>query len=102
MNNIINKLYYGEIIPCEKPAPNTEKYIKTRETICSTEEQLLEQFPTCKKLLDTNAGCIESVKPKARTMRAYNADTEIPMLYTLRRSYNVWLILREGSDSALN
>ena len=53
MNNIINKLYYGEICPCEKPAPNTEKYIKTRETICSTEEQLLEQFPTCKELLDT-------------------------------------------------
>ena len=53
MNNIINKLYYGEIIPCEKPAPNTEKYIKIRETICSTEEQLLEQFPTCKELLDT-------------------------------------------------
>ena len=53
MNNIINKLYYGEIIPCEKPEPNTEKYIKTRETICSTEEQLLEQFPTCKELLDT-------------------------------------------------
>ena len=53
MNNIINKLYYGEIIPCEKPAPNTEKYIKTRETICSTEEQLLEQFPDCKELLDS-------------------------------------------------
>ncbi|MBP3855194.1 MAG: hypothetical protein IK990_06230 [Ruminiclostridium sp.] len=53
MNNIINKLYYGEIIPCEKPAPNTEKYIKTKETICSTEEQLLEQFPDCKELLDT-------------------------------------------------
>ena len=52
MSNIINKLYYGEIIPCEKPAPNTEKYIKTRETICSTEEQLLEQFPDCKELLD--------------------------------------------------
>ena len=62
MNNIINKLYYGEIIPCEKPAPNTEKYIKTRETICSTEEKLLEQFPTCKELLDiyTDALHIES------------------------------------------
>ena len=53
MSNIINKLYYGEIIPCEKPAPNTEKYIKTRETICITEEQLLEQFPDCKELLNT-------------------------------------------------
>ena len=62
MNNIINKLYYGEIIPCEKPAPSTEKYIKTRETIRSTEEQLLEQFPTCKELLDiyTDALHIES------------------------------------------
>ena len=62
MNNIINKLYYGEIIPCEKPAPNTEKYIKTRETICSTEDQLLEQFPDCKELLDqyTDALHIES------------------------------------------
>ena len=53
MKNFIESLYYGEIIPFEKPAPNTEKYIKTRETICSTEEQLLEQFPTCKELLDT-------------------------------------------------
>ncbi|MBR1833112.1 MAG: hypothetical protein IJ784_11885 [Ruminiclostridium sp.] len=52
MTNIIQKIYYGEIIPCEKPAPNTEKYIKTRETICSTEEQLLEQFPDCKELLE--------------------------------------------------
>ncbi len=52
MKSVISKLYYGEIIPCEKPAPNTEKYIKTRETICSTENKLLEQFPTCKELLD--------------------------------------------------
>ena len=52
MKSIIEKLYYGEINPCEEPAPNTEKYIKTRETICSTEEQMLEQFPDCKELLD--------------------------------------------------
>ncbi len=53
MKSVISKLYYGEIYPCKKPAPNTEKYKKTRETICSTEEQLLEQFPDCKELLDT-------------------------------------------------
>ena len=52
MNNIINKLYYGEICPCEKPAPNTKHCIDNRELICSTEEQLLDQFPDCKELLD--------------------------------------------------
>ena len=52
MNNIINKLYYGEICPCEKPAPNTKRCIDNRELICSTEERLLDQFPDCKELLD--------------------------------------------------
>ena len=52
MNNILNKLYYGEICPCEKPAPNTKRFIENRELICSTENKLLEQFPDCKELLD--------------------------------------------------
>lgn len=52
MNNIINKLYYGEICPCEKPAPNTKRCIDNRELICSAEERLLDQFPDCKALLD--------------------------------------------------
>ena len=52
MNNIINKLYYGEICPCEKPAPNTKRCIDNRDLICSTEEQLLDRFPECKVLLD--------------------------------------------------
>ena len=62
MKSVISKLYYGELCPCEKPAPSTERYIKTRETICSTENKLLEQFPTCKELLDiyTDALRIES------------------------------------------
>ncbi|MBO6230071.1 MAG: hypothetical protein J6O50_05845 [Ruminiclostridium sp.] len=64
MNNIINKLYYGEIIPCEKPAPNTKRFAENRELICSTEEQLHEQFPDCKELLDTNAGGIEGFSQK--------------------------------------
>ena len=53
MNNILNKLYYGEINPAEKPAPATKRYIENRELICSTENKLLEQFPDCKELLDT-------------------------------------------------
>ena len=53
MNSIISKLYYGEINPSEKPAPNTKRCIENRELICSTENKLLEQFPDCKELLDT-------------------------------------------------
>ena len=53
MNNILNKLYYGEINPAEKPAPATKRYVENRELICSTENKLLEQFPDCKELLDT-------------------------------------------------
>ena len=52
MKSIIEQLYYGEICPCEKPAPQTERCTENRKTICNTEEQLLEQFPECKKLLD--------------------------------------------------
>ena len=53
MNNIINKLYYGEINPSEKPAPNTKRCIENRKLICSTENKLLELYPDCKELLDT-------------------------------------------------
>lgn len=53
MTSILEKLYYGEICPCEKPAPQTERCIKNRNTITATEEQLLERFPDCKELLDT-------------------------------------------------
>lgn len=52
MKGVISKLYYGEICPCEKPVPSTERYIKTKKTISSTENKLLEQFPDCKELLD--------------------------------------------------
>lgn len=53
MDGIISKLYYGEICPCEKPAPKTERYVETIKTISDTEEQILEQFPDCKELLNT-------------------------------------------------
>ena len=53
MKSIISQLYYGEICPCEKPAPNTKRCIENRELICSTENKLLEQFPDCKEMLNT-------------------------------------------------
>ena len=52
MESMISKRYYGEISPCEKPAPNTERFRENRNTIRSTEEKLLEQFPKCKELLN--------------------------------------------------
>ncbi len=53
MSDIISKLYYGEINPIEKPAPNTKRCNENRELICSTENKLLAQLPDRKELLDT-------------------------------------------------
>ena len=58
MNDILNKLYYGEICPCEKPAPNTKQFAENRDTIRSTEEKLLEQFPKCQELLSEYADAL--------------------------------------------
>ena len=52
MESTISKLYYGEISPCEKPAPATKRYNENRKTICSTENKLLELYPDCKELLN--------------------------------------------------
>ena len=62
MMSILEKLYYGEIRPCEKPAQNTKRYAENRETICSTEEEMIEMFPDCRELLTTytDALCIEA------------------------------------------
>ena len=53
MDTIISKLYYGELCPSEKPAPQTKRCIENRAIICETEAKLIEQFPKCKELLDT-------------------------------------------------
>ena len=53
MKSVISQLYYGEICPCEKPAPNTKRFAENRDKICSTEEKLIELYPDCKELLDT-------------------------------------------------
>ena len=53
MTNIINKLYYGEISPCSQPLPDTMRTKKNRESICSIEDQLIEQYPDCKELIES-------------------------------------------------
>lgn len=52
MSNILNKLYYGEINPSEKPAPDTKRYIENRETISDAESMLVQKFPDCIELLN--------------------------------------------------
>ena len=52
MNDILNKLYYGEINPSEMPPPATKRYNENLKTICSIENKLLELYPECKELLD--------------------------------------------------
>jgi len=52
MKSVISQLYYGEICPCEKPAPNTKRFAENRNKICNTEEKLIELYPDCKELLN--------------------------------------------------
>ena len=80
MESTISKLYYGEISPCEKPAPNTERYRENRATIHSNEEKLLEQFPKCKELLNeyTDALRIEAqLESEADFARGFRLGTLI-------------------------
>lgn len=52
MKSTINKIYYGDLHPCEMPAPVTDKYIENRKSICNIEEQILAQDPDCEDLLN--------------------------------------------------
>lgn len=77
MKKVISRLYYGEICPCEKTAPNTKRFAENRSKICSTEEQLLERFPDCKELLKeyTDAFRIEAqLESEANFARASGSE----------------------------
>ena len=52
MKNIIEKFYYGEVIPCEKSSPNTNKYKELTAHFVQTEEQILQKFPDIKAQLE--------------------------------------------------
>ncbi len=50
MKSIIEKIYYGDLRPCEESAPPTERYIKNRKDICAVEDQLLKRCTDCEEL----------------------------------------------------
>ena len=52
MKSIIEKIYYGDLHPCEESAPPTDEYIKNRKAICAIEDEILQKFPDCRAYLD--------------------------------------------------
>ena len=53
MQSTINKIYYGEIHPCEGAPPSSDRYKDNLKTIDATANRLHELYPECKELLDT-------------------------------------------------
>ena len=52
MKNIIEKFYYGEVIPCEKSSPNTSQYKELTSQFVQIEKQILQKFPDIKTQLE--------------------------------------------------
>ncbi len=52
MKSIIKKLYWGEVMPCKEPSPNTQKYKDTKEHLDRVESEILKQFPALSNDLD--------------------------------------------------
>ena len=75
MKSIIEKFYYNELVPCEMPVPNSEKYRKTKEFFAQTEEEFLKRFPESKHMLAEykevllSLSAMESVNDFARGFR---------------------------------
>lgn len=58
MESILEKLYYGEISPCSRPTPTTERCLKSKEKVGQYEEAILAKYPDCKELLESYADAI--------------------------------------------
>ena len=52
MKSIIKKLYWGEVMPCKEPSPNTQKYKDTKAHLNQVESKILKQFPALTNDLD--------------------------------------------------
>ncbi len=58
MNNILEKLYYGEISPCSEPTPTTERYLKAKDEVDHFKKELTEKYPECVELLESYTDAI--------------------------------------------
>ena len=52
MKSIIKKLYWGEVMPCKEPSPNTKKFKDTMAHLDQVESELLRKFPSAKNELE--------------------------------------------------
>ena len=60
MTSIVEKLYYGEISPCSRPTPTTERYMKAKEEVGQYEEAILAKYTDCKELLESYTDAIHT------------------------------------------
>ena len=58
MKSIIKKLYWGEVMPCKEPSPNTQKYKDTKAHLEQVESEILKQFPALSNdIVNTGKQC---------------------------------------------
>ena len=51
MKSIIEQFYYGEVLPCELPAPSSKKHKETQEFLKQTEDEIISRFPEVRHIL---------------------------------------------------
>ena len=61
MKNIIEKFYYGELRPCEMPAPTYKKYKDTITHLSRLEAEILQKFPEVKEMLEEYRDLLQQI-----------------------------------------
>ena len=92
MNDILNKLYYGEINPSKMPPPATKRYNENLNNICSIENKLLELYPDCRSFsmnTRTQYTSKHSLNAKRTSRDVSNSAHNLPLLFrTLSSNIN--------------
>ena len=52
MTSILEKLYYGEISPCSKPTPTTERYLEAKDEVEQIKAEILAKYPDSNELIE--------------------------------------------------
>lgn len=52
MENILEKLYYGEISPCSLPSPNTKRYKEASLEVEQINQEILAKYPDSNELIE--------------------------------------------------
>ncbi len=52
MENILEKLYYGDISPCSLPSPNTKRYKEASLEVEQVKQEILAKYPDGNELIE--------------------------------------------------